>query len=184
MFFLNHYFLLSFILHDVLSNFAFSNQSSHHTRSEKGIEDWPISSYLSSISWGEFIDSHVNTKNSNDYDLIAPKLDRLHLCPQSIVTNLTSKLSIIHKKWCNWAFDPKGGNVKVGESYGNLKSADIQRFEYLNCNTLLTGIDLTCDDVRFSSTSNKFYYQIVIKNFKTYNRYGEQDFYKRGNEIK
>lgn len=101
---------------------------------------------MSTISWSDFLDIKPAPHYSANESRV--NLGHLRLCSQDTVNKITSKLSTADLKWCQWALDSKGGGVKLGESYGKLKSNEIEKFEFLNCNNIARGLDLSCDDVR------------------------------------
>jgi hypothetical protein len=107
----------------------------------------PQSISLPDLIWSEFIGLtalELKKKSSSSFDI-----SNLTVCSTKIATNTT--LKILSKRsdqtFCRWSLDPKGGKVKLGESYGELDTTGIERFENLQCSMLYRGLDLSCDDV-------------------------------------
>ena len=65
-----------------------------------------------------------------------------------ITNNLTKGLSQSDYDWCKWAFQPTGGAVVAGKTWGKLNKQLQDKYERLSCNTVYTtgGNNPTCED--------------------------------------
>jgi hypothetical protein len=71
----------------------------------------------------------------------------INVCSQEIVNQLAKpRLSQDDIDWCKYALSPSGGNVQVGKSWGTLKHPERVRFDKLDCNSVSTGKNPSCDD--------------------------------------
>jgi len=131
-----------------------SFQQQHQEKQHIDISMYPIEE--AGITWGDFSSTkhwfpnsdRISTSNipgllPSTYNPVA----NLRMCGSEIVTNITKKLTTSEIKWCQWALNPKGGNVLIGESYGKLTPHEIERFEWLDCQAVALGLDLSCDDM-------------------------------------
>lgn len=104
------------------------------------------------LSWNRFVD--LDRKKNSLFSskkpiLLSTAFNPIIFCPISIEKNLSKPmLSKADQEWCNWALDSKGGNVVVGQSWGNLVKDNPakEQFEELNCNAFSKGINPSCDD--------------------------------------
>lgn len=73
-----------------------------------------------------------------------------YFCSDTVEKSLSSPfLNDSSLQWCKWALDPseKGGQVKVGSSWGRLITHDDRsKYDLFDCNTVSAGKNPTCDD--------------------------------------
>lgn len=146
--------LLCLILY-VATGSSSSSSSSYEKEKNQDIIVYPINKV--DMTWGDFLSIKLWHPNSDNHQqkqqslASKPKylnsVSNLKMCGLDILTNITKKLSTSDIKWCQWALNPKGGNVIIGHSYGKLIPFEIERFEYLDCQAVAFGLDLSCDDM-------------------------------------
>ena len=101
------------------------------------------------VSWNDFILHSLQNPIDVESNWYREEAVHLKLCQPQIVHKLKEKtLNVKDIEWCKWATSSTGGKVVVGSSWGNLRSvADREKFDSLNCNSVITsGINPSCDD--------------------------------------
>ena len=110
------------------------------------LESYRVSSQ-SGIAWKEFVQESVEPPRIVDHLELPPGVE-LKQCSQDTINKLAAPgLSDNDFKWCKWALSPAGGQVKIGKSYGQLDGPSRNRYEQLNCNTVASGTNPSCNDV-------------------------------------
>jgi hypothetical protein len=74
------------------------------------------------------------------------KKSNIQICPPDTEVELSKPQQTIDQaQWCSWALDKKGGNVRVGHSWGTLKEKELRdRFDNWNCNLAARGQNPSC----------------------------------------
>jgi len=107
---------------------------------------------LDPMSWSNFHSTHSDifwSKNSLQPSLLDEALMKFEgsQCSESIVSSLKRpQLSVKDFSWCQWALSESGAGVVVGKSWGKLNKVEMLKFDALNCNTVKSGKNPSCDD--------------------------------------
>lgn len=148
---------ITYLILFLSSTSSFTNQTSRSLLSflsQEKVQDIPLYPIdEAGITWGDFLSTKPWFPNT-DRDILGVPLKKafnsvanLRMCGADVVANITKKLSTSEIKWCQWALNPKGGDVRIGESYGKLTPHEAEKFEYLDCQAVARGLDLSCDDM-------------------------------------